>query len=76
MNDLVATGPDSFYVTNDGCIRHPSSGMRLIPVELLTGWRCGSVVYYDGNSARTVGDGYNMANGINLSPDGRYDINS
>ena len=34
--------------------------------------RTGSVIYYDGSTARLLLDGLGMANGINLSPDKRY----
>ena len=71
VNDLVATGPDSFYATNDGCIRWPKSRDREFLVEMLLLWNCGSIVYYDGISARVVGDGYLLANGLELSSDGR-----
>ncbi|XP_072032712.1 serum paraoxonase/lactonase 3-like isoform X2 [Amphiura filiformis] len=70
LNDLVATGSDSFYATNDGCLRWPSTRERLFMVEFLFFWRCGSVVYYDGNSARVQKDNYLVANGIKLSSNG------
>ena len=72
LNDLVATGPESFYASNDGCLRSPTSRERLIFVEMLTSWNCGSVVYYDGAAGRIVKSGFLFANGIQMSSDGKY----
>ena len=72
LNDLVATGPESFYASNDGCLRSPTTRERIIAVEMLALWNCGSVVYYDGTAGRIVKDGLMFPNGIQISTDGKY----
>ena len=65
-NDIVAVGPDQFYVTNDG----GGSGVTRAADFILQRGR-GNVVYYDGKAARVVADGFGYANGIAVSEDGR-----
>ena len=65
-NDIVAVGPDQFYVTNDG----GGSGITRAADFILQRGR-GSVVYYDGEAARVVADGFGYANGIAVSADGK-----
>lgn len=63
-NDILATGPESFYVTND------AGGGFL--TRLIDFWRQrarADVTYFDGTDARLVADGFVMANGINQSAD-------
>ncbi len=67
-NDLVATGSDRFYVTNDRTSR--SALGRL--VETYAVLPRANVVYFDGSVLRVVAQGLLVANGINLSRDGKY----
>jgi arylesterase/paraoxonase len=66
-NDLVGTGPNSFYVTNDHA--YETGIMRTI--EDLGRLRVSTVVHFDGEAWKTVMHGVGGANGINLSADGR-----
>ena len=65
-NDLVAVGPDKFYVSNDH--RNVSGGKRLIEEYLRL--RLCNVVFCDGSRFVEVATGIGYANGINLSADG------
>ncbi len=66
-NDLVGTGPRSFYVTNDHL--YPTGFMRTMEDFL---WlRVSNVLHFDGTSWKTVINGVGGANGINMSADGR-----
>eukprot|EP00058_Branchiostoma_floridae_P027980 XP_002613471.1 hypothetical protein BRAFLDRAFT_208249 [Branchiostoma floridae] len=67
LNDIVATGPESFYATNDKY----STGLygRMAETWLLIAWS--NVVYYSGGEATIVADGLLYANGVNLSPEGK-----
>jgi arylesterase/paraoxonase len=67
-NDVQAVGPDSFYATND---RGPTDstlskqlGVLLVPLSTL--------VYYDGQTGRTVATGLTYANGISKSNDSQF----
>ncbi|XP_078621787.1 serum paraoxonase/arylesterase 1-like [Branchiostoma floridae x Branchiostoma japonicum] len=66
-NDIVATGPESFYVTNMSFF----SNLVLVAFSLLTFLPVSSVTYYENGEARTVADGIKFGNGINMSPDGQ-----
>jgi arylesterase/paraoxonase len=68
INDVAATGPESFYVTNDHG-RPPRWGHVLEDFALLSR---ASLVYFDGSAARTVESGLRYANGVSVDPDGRY----
>jgi arylesterase / paraoxonase len=65
-NDVVAVGPEQFYITND----HGFSARSIHTLEdfLLLG--LGDVVFFDGTSSRVVYEGTYYANGINVSADG------
>ncbi|MEM1380175.1 MAG: SMP-30/gluconolactonase/LRE family protein [Pseudomonadota bacterium] len=65
-NDVVATGPDSFYVSND-----TASGRRSIrgKADFLLGLPTGSVLHFDGSNWATVADRMQFPNGMVLSPD-------
>ncbi|WP_411820414.1 SMP-30/gluconolactonase/LRE family protein [Hyphococcus formosus] len=65
-NDIVAVGPNQFYVTND---RRFDSGL-LGHLESYFALPLTSVAYYDGVKGRIVKDGLTYANGINKSVDG------
>lgn len=66
-NDLVAVGPEAFYATND----HGTASASGKIVDDLLLWRNANIVYYDGTSMRIAGDRLSMANGINVSADGK-----
>lgn len=67
MNNVVATGPNSFYFTNFLASRVTSEQVREIEEKMKTG----SIGYYDGQKARIVARDLIAANGINISPDDR-----
>ncbi|XP_074125047.1 LOW QUALITY PROTEIN: serum paraoxonase/arylesterase 1-like [Sminthopsis crassicaudata] len=68
VNDLVAVGPEHFYATNDHYFSDPS----LRAWELYLGLKWSNVVYYSPRDVRQVAAGFDFANGINVSPDGKY----
>ncbi|XP_017530306.3 serum paraoxonase/arylesterase 1 [Manis javanica] len=68
LNDIVALGPEQFYATND----HYFVDTYLRSWELYLGLAWSNVVYYTPNEVRVVADGFDLANGINISPDGKY----
>ncbi|MEE4211317.1 MAG: SMP-30/gluconolactonase/LRE family protein [Parvularcula sp.] len=66
-NDVVATGPDAFYVTNDtGSGRQSLRGKA----DFLFGIPNGSILHFDGNDWSVAADGLRFPNGIALAPDG------
>jgi len=66
-NDVVAVGPDAFYVTNDH--GHPTGFMRALEDYLRL--KQSTVYYFDGASFTQSLAGIGGANGINTSPDGK-----
>ncbi|XP_019517618.1 PREDICTED: serum paraoxonase/arylesterase 1 [Hipposideros armiger] len=68
VNDIVAVGPEHFYATNDHYFVDP----YLKSWELYLGLAWSNVVYYSPNEVQVVADGFDFANGINVSPDGKY----
>jgi arylesterase/paraoxonase len=66
-NDIVAVGPDRFYVTNDH--RYPSGWKRTLEDYLRL--RRSNVLFYDGAEFVQAAAGIGYANGINVSPDGK-----
>lgn len=66
-NDVVGTGTDSFYVTNDHA--NVSGWMRTF--EDFGRLRLTTVQYFDGTGFSTVLEGLGGSNGINISADGR-----
>lgn len=66
-NDVVATGPRSFYVTND-----TASGRQSVKgkADFLLGLRTGTIMHYDGNSWSIMDDGLAFPNGLALTEDG------
>ena len=70
INDLVANGPRSFFVTN--YLAFCKAGSLAVSLEYFLKIRSGNVVYFDGKKGRTVASGLAMSNGINSSPDGKY----
>lgn len=66
-NDVVGTGADSFYVTND----HANVSGWMRTVEDFGRLRLTTVQYFDGSGFATVIEGLGGSNGINISADGR-----
>ncbi len=65
-NDVVAVGPDAFYVSNT----HASPpGSRRRWVETFLRLPTGDVTYVDGSAARVVTAGLAYPNGVNVSRD-------
>jgi arylesterase/paraoxonase len=66
-NDVVAVGPDRFYVSND----HGNvSGIMRVMEDYLK-LPLSNVVYYDGSRFSEAASGIQYANGINISRDGK-----
>ncbi|KAM4874475.1 serum paraoxonase/arylesterase 1 [Thomomys bottae] len=68
VNDIVAVGPEQFYATND----HYFSDLYLRSWELYLGLAWSYVVFYSPDEVRVVAEGFDFANGISISPDGKY----
>ncbi|MEO1042405.1 MAG: SMP-30/gluconolactonase/LRE family protein [Pseudomonadota bacterium] len=66
-NDVVATGPRSFYVTNDTAAGRQSIKGK---IDFLLGLRTGQIFHFDGDDWSIVADNLNFPNGIALSPNG------
>lgn len=66
-NDIVGTGTDSFYVTND----HANTTGWMRTVEDFGRLRLTTVQYFDGKGFTTVLEGLGGSNGINISAEGR-----
>ena len=65
-NDLVAVGPNQFYVTND----HKFTNEIMRTFEDYLRLIVANVVFYDGEKFKEVISGIGYANGINVSQDG------
>lgn len=66
-NDLVAVTPTQVYVTNDH--HYPSGLMHTIEDYFRRPWA--NVVLWDGHTFREVAGGIRIANGVNVSADGK-----
>lgn len=66
-NDIVATGPRSFYVTNDS---EPGRETLLGKLYFLLRMGSGSVLYFDGDAWRVSAEGLRFANGIAANANG------
>jgi len=66
-NDLVAVGPNKFYVSNDH--RYEAGFMR--QAEDYLQLKLSSVVYYDSSRFQEAASGIGYANGINVSTNGK-----
>jgi arylesterase/paraoxonase len=66
-NDLVAVGPDRFYVSND---HRFVSGFKRILEDYMR-LSLANVVYYDGSHFKEAASGFAYANGINVSANGK-----
>lgn len=69
INDIAATGPDSFYATRESALQ-PGSLSEVLALILADGGKSGSVWYFDGTTGRQVATGIGFANSVALSPDG------
>lgn len=63
-NDVVAVGPDSFYVTNDA---DPGRGSLLGRLQFISRSTSGKVLFFDGATARIAAEGLRFANGVELN---------
>lgn len=70
VNDVIAVGPEHFYATND----HYFSDPFLKYLETYLNLRWTNVVYYSPNEVKVVAEGFDSANGINISPDKKYEL--
>lgn len=68
VNDIAAVGPESFYATNDHYFADP----YLRSWEMYLGLSWSNVVYYSADKVQVVTDGFDFANGIGISPDGKH----
>lgn len=68
VNDIIALGPAHFYATND----HYFSDPFLKYLETYLNLRWANVVYYSPDEVKLVAEGFDSANGINISPDKKY----
>lgn len=66
-NDVVATGPDSFYVTND-----TASGRQTVKgkADFLFGLATGSIFHFNGDEWSVMVEGLNFPNGVALNGEG------
>jgi arylesterase/paraoxonase len=65
-NDVAATGPDSFYSTNDSRFGPTMLGY----IEAFFGIPLATIARFDGETGRIAADGLIYANGIQVSADG------
>jgi len=66
-NDIVAVGPNRFYVSND---HRYTAGVRQVLEDLLQ-LKLSNVVYFDGHRFAEVVSGIGYANGVNVSSNGK-----
>ncbi|XP_070582804.1 serum paraoxonase/arylesterase 2-like [Erythrolamprus reginae] len=69
VNDVLAVGPEHFYATNDHYFHSASLSVYL---EMLWGLSWTNVVYYSPKKVKEVASNFYSANGINISPDGKF----
>ena len=68
LNDITLVGHDAFYATND----HGSTTSLGETLEDFLLLPRANVVHFDGAKGKIVATGFNYANGINHSADGKY----
>nr|AAC42089.1 paraoxonase 2 [Mus musculus domesticus] len=68
VNDIIAVGPAHFYATNDHYFSDPF--LKYLETYLNLHWA--NVVYYSPEEVKLVAEGFDSANGINISPDKKY----
>ncbi|XP_035678774.1 serum paraoxonase/arylesterase 2-like [Branchiostoma floridae] len=66
VNDVLATGTDAFFATNDHYCHAPWA-MKL---ERFLGLAWSNVVYFNGTTASVAADGFSIANSIATPPSG------
>jgi arylesterase / paraoxonase len=69
INDIVATGPDSFYATSESDLAPGSIAETLSIVT--DGDRSGAIWYFDGTTGKKLDNGIGFANSLALTKDGR-----
>lgn len=69
INDIVPTGPDSFYATSESDLK--AGSLTQLTAFLLDTDRSGSIWHVDGQTGRELQTGLSFANSVALSPDGR-----
>jgi arylesterase / paraoxonase len=69
INDIVATGPDSFYATSESDLVQGSLAESLSIVT--DGDRTGAIWYFDGTAGKKLESGIGFANSLALTKDGR-----
>jgi arylesterase / paraoxonase len=68
INDIAATGPDSFYATSESDLRRGSLAESL---SIITDSdRTGAIWYFDGSSGKKLDSGLGFANSLALTADG------
>lgn len=63
-NDVAATGPESFYATND--LGSETALGKLLEMTQLA--NRSTLAYYDGTAGKIVADGFLFANGVGVMP--------
>jgi arylesterase/paraoxonase len=70
-NDVVSVGPEQFYTTNDKMRAQQGPMLFVLLSKLFLPHELTTVVFWDGEKARVAASGFDNANGINASPDGK-----
>ncbi len=68
LNEIVAVGPETFYITNWVHFRNKHLA-QVETVFLELHWS--NLLLHHNGLATAVADGFLMANGVNVSPDGK-----
>jgi arylesterase / paraoxonase len=69
INDIVATGTDSFYASSESDL---ASGSAAEGLSIITGNdRSGAVWYFDGSMGKKLASGIGFANSLAISKDGK-----
>ncbi|XP_039593533.1 serum paraoxonase/arylesterase 2-like [Polypterus senegalus] len=68
VNDIVAIGPETFYASSD----HYFTDTILRIFEKFVGLAWCNIIYYSPGEVISAAADFGFANGINISPDGRY----
>jgi arylesterase / paraoxonase len=69
INDIVATGPDSFYATSESDL---AQGSFAETISIITdGDRSGAVWFFDGTLGKKLDTGIGFANSLALTKDGK-----
>jgi arylesterase / paraoxonase len=69
INDIAATGPDSFYATSESDLRQGTLSEAW--GTLVANDRTGAIWHFDGSKGKKLQSGLGFANSLALSPDGR-----